>query len=143
MDRKGFRKMLIAVDGSPGALEAARRGAELAVVCGASVILCHCRKGVPEYVGEPYYQRMLDRIAASVEELLQPFREILSESGATFEERVLEGDPAKKICEAARLEGCDLVVMGTRGLSDLEGLFLGSVVHKVLMAAPCPVLAVR
>jgi len=143
MQTKGYEKILIAADGSPGAMEAARKGAELAGLCGARVILCHCHKGVPEYIGEPYYQRLLDRSNAEVDALLHPFREILREAEVSFEERVLEGDPAKKICEAARAEGCDLVVMGTRGLSDLEGLFLGSVVHKVLVCAPCPVLAVR
>jgi nucleotide-binding universal stress UspA family protein len=143
MEPKKFRKILIAVDGSSGALEAARRGADLAATYGAQVILCHCHKGVPEYLGEPYYQRMLDRVAADVERLLEPFREILGEAGVGFEDRVLEGDPARKLCEAARAERCDLVVLGTRGLSDLEGLLLGSVVHKVLMCAPCPVLAVR
>ena len=45
--------------------------------------------------------------------------------------------------EVARVEKCDLVVVGTRGLSDFEGLLLGSVAHKVLVSAPCPVLTVR
>lgn len=138
-----YRRVLVAVDGSQGAQEAARRGASLARLCGAQVLLVHCRKGVPEYLGEPYYQRMLDRLLARVEELLEPCRVILREAGVPFEERVLEGDPARAICEAARVEGCDLIAMGTRGLSDFEGLFLGSVVHKVLTWAPCPVLAVR
>jgi len=138
-----YRKILVAVDGSRGAQEAVRRGASLAKLCGAEVLLVHCRKSVPEYLGEPYYQRLFDRLLARVEELMAPCRVILREAGVAFQERVLEGDPAQAVCEAARVEGCDLIAMGTRGLSDLEGLFLGSVVHKVLMWAPCPVLAVR
>lgn len=143
MGHECFRKILVAVDGSARAEEAARQGVALASLCQAEVLLFHCRRGVPEYLGEPYYQRMLDRIAARVEELLEPHRRILREAGVPFEERVLEGDPARALCEVARVEGCDLIVLGTRGLSDLEGLFLGSVAHKVLVTAPCPVLAVR
>ncbi|MDW7710434.1 MAG: universal stress protein [Deferrisomatales bacterium] len=143
MDTGGFQKILLAVDGSPSARVASHRAAALARFCGASVLLFHCRRSVPEYLGEPYYHRLLDRLAAQVEELLAPYRLLLEESGVPFEERVLEGDPARHACEVARLEGCDLIVLGTRGLSDLEGLFLGSVAHKVLVAAPCPVLAVR
>lgn len=138
-----YQKILVAVDGSRAAQEAARRGAGLAKLCGAEVLLVHCRKSVPEYLGEPYYQRLFDRLLARVEEVLAPCRILLGEAGLSFEERVLEGDPAQAVCAAARVEACDLIVMGTRGLSDLEGLFLGSVAHKVLMWAPCPVLAVR
>lgn len=143
MARSEYRKILVAVDGSRSAREAARRGAALANLCGAQVLLVHCRRGVPEYLGEPYYQRLLDRQLAQVEELMEPCRVVLRDAGVAFEERVLEGDPARAVCEAARVEECDLIVMGTRGLSDFEGLLLGSVVHKVLVWAPCPVLAVR
>ena len=41
------------------------------------------------------------------------------------------GDPAKQILHAAEREQADLIVMGSRGLSDLEGLLMGSVSHKV------------
>ncbi len=143
MTQGGFGKVLIALDGSEASLAAARRGAALARYCGAEVVLCHCRRHVPELLGEPYYQRMLDLALSEADEVLQPFRELLSESGLAFEERVLEGDPARRIVEAAQVEQCDLIVVGTRGLSDFEGLVLGSVAHKVLVSAPCPVLAVR
>lgn len=41
------------------------------------------------------------------------------------------GEPAKRILEVARREGADAIVMGSRGLSDLKGVLLGSVSHKV------------
>lgn len=37
----------------------------------------------------------------------------------------------------------DLLVVGSRGLSDIEGYLLGSVSRKVLVHAPCPVFAVK
>jgi nucleotide-binding universal stress UspA family protein len=37
----------------------------------------------------------------------------------------------------------DLIIMGSRGLSDFEALLLGSVAHKVVHYAHCPVLIVR
>lgn len=138
-----YKKILLPVDGSDYSMDAAKQAVMLAKLCCAQVILVHAREKVPDYVGAPYYQEMLDKILQRTAILLEPFSELLAGHGIAFEERVLEGDPAQCIRTAAEVERCDLVVMGTRGVSDLEGLFLGSVSHKVLQTAPCPVLLVR
>jgi nucleotide-binding universal stress UspA family protein len=54
-----------------------------------------------------------------------------------------DGDPAQRILDRAKSEGADLIVMGTRGFSDLKGLIVGSVSHKVSHLAPCAVMSVR
>jgi len=53
------------------------------------------------------------------------------------------GSIAPTIIEAAHTLGCDLIVMGTRGLSDFSGLMVGSIAHKVIHHADRPVLVVR
>jgi len=55
---------------------------------------------------------------------------------------ILEGDPAEMINETARVMKSDLIVMGSRGLSNILGLTLGSVSTKVLHSAKCMVLIV-
>ncbi|GAB4262629.1 MAG: universal stress protein [Deferrisomatales bacterium] len=138
-----FQKILLPVDGSSYSMDAARRAASLARELGSRVLLLHVRDRVPDFLGDPYYQKMLDQALARAEQLVRPYLELLREAGVPVEERLLEGDPAKNILTVAAVEGCDLIVMGSRGLSDLEGLLLGSVSHKVLSSAPCPVLIVR
>ncbi len=54
-----------------------------------------------------------------------------------------DGDPAASILECAERERVDAIVMGTRGLSDLAGLLLGSVSHKVGHLADCTCITVR
>jgi nucleotide-binding universal stress UspA family protein len=56
---------------------------------------------------------------------------------------VAAGHVAKAIVETAEANGTDLIVMGSRGLSDLGALFVGSVTHKVIQTAGIPVLVVR
>lgn len=54
-----------------------------------------------------------------------------------------EGDPAQRILACAQSEQADLIVMGRRGLSDLAGLLVGSVSHKVGQLADCACLTVK
>ena len=53
------------------------------------------------------------------------------------------GDAAKGIIDYARKAGIDVIVMGTRGHSEIEGLLLGSVSMKVQSLAPCTCICVR
>lgn len=53
------------------------------------------------------------------------------------------GHPADEIIARAERSPPDVIVMGSRGLSRVEGLVLGSVSERVLRGAPCPVTIVR
>ena len=134
---------LVPVDGSDPSKRAAAYAAELAKDMGAGILLVHCHRRFPSVLGEPYYQKVVTEIIEDANELLEPYREVLKETGVSFTERVLERPAGAAIVETARIEGCDLVVMGSRGRTDLEGLLLGSVTHRVLESSPCPVLVIR
>ena len=56
---------------------------------------------------------------------------------------ILRGIPSEKIVEFVEQNNADLIVMGSRGLSGLKELFLGSVSHNVVQSAPCPVFIVK
>jgi nucleotide-binding universal stress UspA family protein len=71
-----------------------------------------------------------------------PLRQQLESDGVDHEVLILEGDPAQAILVAAEDEKCDLIVMGTRGLSDFMGMALGSISHKVLHTTNCMVLLI-
>jgi nucleotide-binding universal stress UspA family protein len=53
------------------------------------------------------------------------------------------GDPAKTILRVAQDQAVDMIVLGSRGLGDAEGLLLGSVSHKVAHLAACTCVTVR
>jgi len=53
------------------------------------------------------------------------------------------GDPADRILKCIDREKIDCVIMGSRGLNDFKGLFLGSVSHKVANRAACTCIAVK
>jgi len=59
------------------------------------------------------------------------------------ETRLESGDPADRILHCIDDENIDCVVMGSRGLSNVKGLFLGSVSHKVANHAACTCITVK
>lgn len=56
---------------------------------------------------------------------------------------VEDGDPVQRILDRAEQDEANLIVMGSRGLSDLKGLLMGSVSHKVSHLAKCSCITVR
>jgi len=76
-------------------------------------------------------------------------REVIPRMGLVADESVGEvrntiyGQAAREIVDDAKLHDVGVIVMGSRGLSDLTGLFLGSTAHKVIHLSDRPVLVVR
>ena len=57
--------------------------------------------------------------------------------------KVVDIDPAERICLEAEKSDVDMIVMGNRGMGVLAGFFLWSVSTKVSQSAPCPVTIVK
>ena len=137
------KRIMVPVDGSDYSMKAAKYAIEIARVFEAKILIIHCHKTFPVVLGEPYYQNAINKIMEKSDKLMKPFRALMKESGLAYEERILEGSAGKTIPDVADIEQCDLIVMGCHGRSSLEGLILGSVTHRVLHYASCPVLVVR
>ena len=56
---------------------------------------------------------------------------------------MVEGDPAEAILDLAARHKASMIVMGSRGLSDVKGLLLGSTSHKVNAQAGCTCVSVK
>ncbi len=132
-----IRRVLVAVDSSERAAAALAAARELAGEHGAAVLAVHAREigffgGAAVYV-EP---------EASAAEVLEQAARQLGGSGRLVETRVLEGEEsiAARIVAAADQSGADVIVLGSRRLTDLGGLLLGSVAHDVVRRTNRPVL---
>lgn len=137
------KTIILPVDGSGHSDKAAEHAVEYALAAGAEVVLLHCRRAVPPELGEPNVQWVLDQYAASAQEVVRPYEALLGEKGVAVRTEIVGGRPGQVIADVARAENADLIIMGSKGKSDLEGLILGSVTHAVLHTAPCPVLVVK
>jgi len=138
-----FEKILNPVDGSEHSMNSTLSAIDLARQFKAHVMLLHCHSRFPVVLSEPYFQQAINEIMKTSEALIKPYEKVLEESGVDYEVRILEGLPGTTISEVARTEKIDVIVMGSRGVSDFEGLFLGSVAHQVLHKSQCPVFIVK
>ena len=136
-------KILNPVDGSDHSINATRYAVELARVFNAKIILLYCHERYPIVLAEPYFQEAVNKINKSAEEQVDPFIEILDKNDISFDVRLLEGPAGNRIADVAQIEKIDLIVMGSRGMSDFAGLLLGSVAHQVLHKSKCPVFIAK
>ena len=136
--------VVVGVDGSEGSLHAldwavdaaAGRGARLRLVYAMSLPLVTTPLGGP--IRTAPSQEVSDAAAALLAEALQRVHAAAPSLDADTEVSRIE--PHHALIRAS--EAADLVVVGSRGLSGVRSLFLGSVAQRVAAHASCPVVVV-
>jgi nucleotide-binding universal stress UspA family protein len=138
-----FKKIIWATDGSEHADRALALAKSLAREAGASLLVLHYVEHLAGPGAHGAFPAAADeddrqtRIAGQVREL--------AEQGIKANLKLVYGGTtgaAHTIAQAAKEDGADVIVLGTRGHTALAGLLLGSVTQRLLHIAPCPVLAV-
>src|SRR5216683_1732845 len=110
-----MKKIFLPVDGSEHSRRAVAKTVELAQLTRGEVRVFHYQEREPSKAGTASFETTED--AAKLVD-------------------------AAIVDEAGRFDA-DLIVIGSRGLSDFAALLVGSVAHKVIHYAHCPVLIVR
>jgi len=143
----GFlKKILWATDFSDEAQEALLYAEAMAKAFRAKLIALHV---VPDFSPAFYdfasaLKGEIGRRVATVKNGARKKLETLSKSkGISLDIIIQEGTASKKIIEVAEREKADLIVLGRRGLSAIEKLFIGSVANQVLRNSPVPILITK
>jgi nucleotide-binding universal stress UspA family protein len=136
-----FKVVVWATDGSRSADDALALATGLAKSSGAKLHVVHVDELVPGRAGGSHRSVLEEDIER---DLGLKVKELKDEGiDATLETpKIVEGGVAHAIADLARDTGADIIVVGTRGLGPVAGLLLGSVTHRLLHIAPCPVLTV-
>lgn len=142
---KPIEKILLAVDFSPHSDRAVETALELGERLSASVDVVHAFDLPREY--NPYLSalgiELQQKLEATATERLESLRERFDKQGIPVTIDLRRGSPSEAIAATARENGCQLIVMGTRGNTGLSHILLGSVAERTLRAAPCSVLCVK
>jgi len=141
-----FTNILLASDGSECALKAAAVAATLANKFAARLTIINIYEPIPTVgpYGEIVNTELNERYVRELQEhAISPVGRIMEGMGVPYQSRQEVGQPAAEIIRVAEEEGCDLVVLGSRGLSGFQEFLLGSVSDRVVHHAHCPVLIVK
>ncbi len=137
-----YEKLLVAIDHSAVSPRVIGAAKELAGLSKGEVWVLHLREReilgglgvVPAETQQEVHKEVDDAVAELVGAGVNAHGEV---------RETLFGHAAREIVEDADEHGVDAIVMGSRGRSDITGLVLGSVAHKVLHLSSRPVLVVR
>jgi nucleotide-binding universal stress UspA family protein len=136
---KGYRKILIAVNGSKDALT---QGLKLAQdeKCWVTVV-----KVIPPHEGDldlTGIRNIDDAFSSGAGKEISGIGEIAKNERMMVKTRLEEGKVCEKIVEVAEDERCDLIIMGSDRKNWFRRIFGENIVERVIEQAPCPVLVV-
>ena len=138
-----IKKILVPIDFSSYSKTAVAEGITLSKVFHAGLEFMH---SVEQEAHPTFHNVGLESILSENSELSEPILKNLVEfTGLSEKEavyRITEGRAHKEIKKLAEDHDIDLIVMATRGLSQLEHFLVGSTAERVVNIAPCPVLTV-
>ena len=138
-----FGTLLLAVDKSEQSRKAVEVARDLAKACGGTVHVFHAR-GHEQIVGRGGGSFDIES-EEEARSLVADELAVLEQAGVNVEvdvQRALAEDTYRAILDAAQAVSADVIVMGSRGLSPLGAMMLGSTTYKVLHASTRPVLVV-
>ena len=143
MSSKSIKKILVPLDGSKYSMEGLQEAILLAKQFGAKITgLCVIPLTPPVAMPglqTPFKSYMTDGAAKFMAEATK----LASRNGVNFQGKLIYGEASTEITKFASDKKFDLVVIGSRGRSELKQLFLGSISNAVVHRSQVPVLVIK
>ncbi len=143
---KGYKKILVPMDGSETSEAILPEIEKLASVFGSIISLLHVVP-IAVFPGtmEPVvpYQTITEALTREGEGYLRMIEKRLKDKGFTVESHLQKGNEAELILEHCDRKDINLVAMSTHGRSGVSRWLLGSVAEKVIRHATKPILLIR
>jgi nucleotide-binding universal stress UspA family protein len=146
-------RIILATDFSRDAEAAATWLRKLELPRASQITVVHVEELAEEVIARFVARGRLDLHQALIQAMGTRWQELarrLEERGKRFTRRgwkvqplLLKGNPAEQILKLATKQQADLLVLGSRGVSGLKAILLGSVSHKVVQHASCSVMVVK
>lgn len=137
-----FKRILFAHNATPASERALLYLEHLAQLEQAEVIVLHVYEAPERYIATQGYSDLIKQFEIVAHEVVNDSVEHLQKTGISAMGIVEVGNPARVILETSQSENVSLIVMGTRGPSNVTDVLLGDVSMEVLRHARCPIFMV-
>ena len=137
---KGER-ILVAVDGSEFTDIIVDQAISMGRICNSVIVAISVIPFFPEYVSSAV--QLEEELSKNTRKPLETVKRRIEKENIECETLVrIDEQPHAPIVQEAKKRNVDLIVMGTRGMTGLKRVLMGSVAQKVIGHAPCPVMVV-
>ncbi len=135
-----MEKIVVGFDGSEQAKRALLKAKTIGEKFGSKIYVIHVIDTAVFSLSEAFTSpSVIHNLRQNAEKLIKEALAIVENADA----RILEGDPAYEIVRFAREVGASLIVIGSRGLSTIRRVLMGSVSSRVVQESPIDVLVVK
>jgi nucleotide-binding universal stress UspA family protein len=138
-----YRSILVSYDGSDFSKNALVRACRLSRIDNSEVSVLYVIPRYEEMVGFFRTESIKKSLLEEARKIVDGAKDLASENGVAVRTEIREGHAADKILETAAGMKSDLIIMGSYGWRGVNKAIMGSTTERVLINAPCPVLAVR
>ena len=149
-----YKRLLVAVDGSEHSYKALDHAVAIAEKFDSELVLLTViptmivpffpDKSFDPIIHEEVYKYQ-DRMMNLYHNMLKDAEETISSKHPNLNIQTIlrEGRPSTTIVDVAEKEGCDMIVMGSRGMGGITGWVLGSTSHRVAASCKKPVMIIK
>ena len=142
MIRKKIKKILVPLDGSKNSLRGLDKAISTARVCQATITgICILPVNTINFADAvvPFFTHP----ERKAKKFLADAKKRAAQKGILFKSKIIWGSPTCEIQEMVDSKKFDLIVIGSRGMSSLKELFLGSVSNAIVHKSKIPVMVVK
>jgi nucleotide-binding universal stress UspA family protein len=137
-----IKKILVPLDGSKNSMRGLDEAIYLARQCNATITGLYVIPIYPRNFADAImpYQIHLSKYA---KKFMSRAKTQCAQKGIVFRTKILFGSPTAEISDIANNKKFDIIVIGSRGQSELKEIFLGSVVKATIHKSKIPVLVIK
>ncbi len=142
-----YKKILVGYDGSQSSKKALDKAIDLAKSCGSELHIVGVVRpfefAAIDYIPPEEIEEYEKEELTKEEKYLKEAKEIAAQRGVEAITKVLEGEPAEELMAYADDNGCDLIVVGHRGVGGFKRMLLGTTAGNLVKYANQSVLVVK